>query len=154
MKTRKGTILAAGLLVSSLLVCPAYAAFTDVPESHWAAADIQYVAERGLFNGTSATTFDPNANMNRAMLATVLYRYAGSPTVSGATPYVDVTAGQWYTDGVTWAYQNEIFSEAALGWKQLTPTENVRRAEFAIMLYNFAKTLDKASCDASEMLTI
>ena len=151
MKARKGAILAAGLLVSTLLVCPAYAAFTDVPESHWAAADIQYVAERGLFNGTSATTFDPNANMDRAMLATVLYRYAGSPAVSGVTPYVDMTAGQWYTDAVIWAYQNGIFPETTLDWKQLSPTENVRRAEFAIMLYNFSKTLDKASCDASAM---
>ena len=88
MKARKGAVLAAGLLVSTLLVCPAYAAFTDVPESHWAAADIQYVAERGLFNGTSATTFDPNANMDRAMLATVLYRYAQtvglSPLISNS----------------------------------------------------------------------
>ena len=88
-------------ILFAALTLPTCAAFTDVPESHWAAADIQYAAERGLFQGTSDTTFAPNANMNRAMLATVLYRYAGSPDVSGVTPYVDVTAGQWYTDGVT-----------------------------------------------------
>ena len=137
--------------LAATLASPAYAAFTDVPESHWAAADIRYAAERGLFQGTSATTFEPNAKMSRAMLATALYRYAGSPPVSGSTPYVDVPAGQWYTDGVIWAYQNGIFSKAVLGWKQLTPSENVRRAEFSIMLYNFAKSLGKAECDASAM---
>lgn len=79
MKKIMSVLLSAALAFS--LICPAYAAFTDVSENHWAAADIQYAAERGLFNGTSDTTFAPNANMSRAMLATVLYRYAGSPAV-------------------------------------------------------------------------
>ena len=167
MKTRKGTVLTAGLLAGALLVCPtaqaaaanpsaelnqrAIIAYTDVTDKHWAAADIQYVTERGLFNGTSPTTFAPNLKMNRAMLATVLYRYAGSPAVSGSTPYVDVAAGEWYSDAVTWAYQHRIFTQATLGWKQLIPSESVRRAEFAVMLYNYAKTLERAECDTSAM---
>ena len=152
---RKHLSFAAGLFASIvlalLLACPAYAAFTDVPASHWAAGDIQYVAERGLFKGTSATTFGPNANMDRAMLATVLYRYAGSPPVSGSTPYADVAAGQWYTAAVTWAYQNGIFPQQVLNSRMLSPSSNVRRAEFSIMLYNFAKTLNKADCDTNAM---
>lgn len=146
MKKRIWIVLLSAVLALSLTV-PAFAAYRDVPATHWAAADIQYVTERGLFNGTSATTFGPSTEMSRAMLATVLYRYAGNPTVSDAAPYADVTAGAWYMSGVSWAYMNEIFPSANLSRKLLYPNENVRRAEFCVMLYNFAKSLGKANSD-------
>jgi len=87
--------------------------------------------------------------MNRAMLATVLYRYAGSPAVSETVPYNDVVAGTWYAPGVAWAYQNRIFPSANLERGLLYPDENVRRAEFCVMLYRFAQSLDKADADLS-----
>lgn len=127
------------------LTAPAFAAYRDVPADHWAANDIQYVTERGLFNGTGPDTFGPSTEMSRAMLATVLYRYAGSPAVSEAVPYVDVTAGAWYMPGVAWAYQNRIFASVNLSRTLLYPDEDVRRAEFCIMLYNFARTLGRAA---------
>lgn len=129
------------------LIVPTFTAYSDVPAGHWAAEDINYVTQRGLFNGTSSTTFGPSDKMSRAMLAAVLYRYAGIPPVSGGTPYDDVAAGQWYTGGVVWAYQNEIFSKLTRETRPLRPGENVRRAEFCIMLYNFAKSLNKAEYD-------
>ena len=101
----------------------------------------------GLFNGTGPDTFGPSTEMSRAMLATVLYRYAGSPAVSETVPYVDVTAGAWYMPGVDWAYQNQIFPSANLSRTLLYPDETVRRAEFCVMLYNFGKTLGKVSTD-------
>lgn len=144
-KRMMSVLLCTALAVS--LAAPAFAAYRDVPANHWAAEDIQYVTERGLFNGTGANTFGPSTEMSRAMLATVLYRYAGSPPVSGTTPYGDIAAGAWYVPGVVWAYQNQIFPSANLGRGLLYPGENVRRAEFCVMLYNFAKTLGKASAD-------
>lgn len=99
----------------------------------------------GLFNGTGPDTFGPSTEMSRAMLATVLYRYAGSPAVSEAVPYVDVTAGAWYMPGVAWAYQNRIFASVNLSRTLLYPDEDVRRAEFCIMLYNFARALGRAA---------
>ena len=48
--------------------------FTDVPESHWAHDAIEYVVDEGLFAGTSATTFNPEGTMTRAMLWVVLAR--------------------------------------------------------------------------------
>lgn len=129
------------------LAIPAFAAYRDVPADYWAADDIQYVTERELFNGTGPDTFGPSTEMNRAMLATVLYRYAGSPAVSGNAPYSDVAAGAWYTSGVVWAYQNGIFPSANLERRLLYPNENVRRAEFCVMLYRFAQSLGKATAD-------
>lgn len=143
MKKRIWSVLLCVTLTLSLTV-PAFAAYRDVPASHWASEDIQYVTERGLFKGTGSDTFGPSEKMSRAMLATVLYRYAGSPTVSETVPYVDLTAGAWYMPGVAWTYQNQIFASVNLSRTMLYPNEDVRRAEFCVMLYNFAKALGKA----------
>ena len=148
MRKRMMSVLLCTVLAVSL-AAPAFAAYRDVPANHWAAEDIQYVTERGLFNGTSPDTFGPSTEMSRAMLATVLHRYAGSPAVSGSAPYVDVTVGAWYMPGVIWAYQNGVFPSVNLSRTLLYPDENVRRAEFCVMLYNFAKSLGKANDDPS-----
>ena len=50
--------------------------FTDVSSSAWYCNVVDYVVGKGLFQGTSSTTFSPNANMTRAMFVTVLGRYA------------------------------------------------------------------------------
>lgn len=146
MKKRIWSVLLCTALVLSL-TAPAFAAYRDVPATHWASEDIQYVTERGLFKGTGTDTFGPSDKMSRAMLATVLYRYAGSPAVNETAPYVDVTVGAWYMPGVVWAYQNQIFASANLSRTMLYPNEDVRRAEFCVMLYNFAKLLGKAGSD-------
>ena len=58
----------------------------------------------GIVNGATATTFDPNGNVTREQIAAILYRYEGSPTVTGSlSGYPDqaqvssfaVTAMQW-----------------------------------------------------------
>ena len=54
-KRMMSVLLCAALAVS--LAAPAFAAYRDVPANHWAAEDIQYVTERGLFKGTGASTF-------------------------------------------------------------------------------------------------
>ena len=84
--------------------------YTDVTKSaHGSYYDaIYWVTDNGFMNGTSATMFEPNALVNRAMLVTVLYRHAGSPTVSGTTPFTDVPTGSYYYDAVRWAYANGI----------------------------------------------
>ena len=146
-KRMMGALLCAALALS--LAVPAFAAYRDVPAGHWAAEEIQYVTDRGLFKGTGGDTFSPSAEMSRAMLATVLYRYAGSPPVAGAAPYGDVATGSWYEPGVVWAHQNRIFPGANLERGLLYPNENVRRAEFCVMLYRFAQSLDKAADPAA-----
>ena len=61
------------LMLAVPLCCGTAAAFSDVPESHWASAEIRYVTERGLFNGKSETSFAPSDGMTRGQMCAVLY---------------------------------------------------------------------------------
>ena len=74
-----GLLLAAVMTIA--LALPAGAAsisdFGDVSSGAWYYDAVSYVTGRGLFNGTSDTTFTPNGTMTRGMFITVLGRYAG-----------------------------------------------------------------------------
>ena len=43
--------------------------FSDVAADAWYAGAVEYVRDNGLMSGTSATTFEPDGTMTRAMLA-------------------------------------------------------------------------------------
>lgn len=132
------------LLASFTTAFAAANQFTDVPSSYWAHNEIAFVVDKGLFNGTTATQFSPDAQMKRGQLAAVLYRYAGSPAVSGTSGYTDVAATSYYADACAWAKQNGIFMADKLDTASLKPDESITRSEFAVMLYNFAKLNGKA----------
>ena len=61
---------------------------------------VDKVYDLKLMNGTGEHTFAPNANVNRAMAATVLYRIAGEPEIEGESPFGDVPAGKYFTNAV------------------------------------------------------
>ena len=66
MMRRKLSLALAVILAVSLFTLPAQAAdnrFTDVPSTHWAHDAIEYVVDKDLFAGTSATTFSPEGTM-------------------------------------------------------------------------------------------
>ena len=62
------------------------AIFTDTVATAWYAEHVDKVYEAGLMKGTGERTFAPNANVTRAMAATVLYRVAGSRRSRGRSP--------------------------------------------------------------------
>ena len=113
------------------------AEFTDVTKNDWFYDDVQFVVENGLFNGTSNTTFSPNAVMNRAMLVTVLYRLEGEPKVTGSSEFNDVARKQWYTDAVIWATKHEIVNGYGNG--TFGPTDSITREQMATILYRYAQ---------------
>jgi len=84
--------------------------FSDVPADVWYAEAVSWCREHDMMSGTSAVAFSPDTVMTRAMLATVLYQAAGSPTVEETARFGDVTAGSWYADAVAWAAADGIIS--------------------------------------------
>ena len=111
--------------------------FTDVDENDWFYDAVVYAYENGLMNGVENNQFAPNTATNRAMLATILYRLAGEPDVSGDMPFTDVAAGQWYTDAVLWAAQNGIVN--GLGENTFAPMNTLTREQLVTMLYRYAE---------------
>ena len=79
--------------------------------------------------------FEPDTAMNRAMLVTVLWRYAGSPK-EGTNTFTDVKTGQWYTDAVAWASSNSIVG--GVGGGKFDPNGNVTREQLAAILYRYS----------------
>lgn len=111
--------------------------FTDVPEGAWYADAAAYVYEHGLMAGTSATTFAPDVTTSRAMIATILWRMAGSPVVNYAMNYTDVAQGQWCSEAIRWATSEGIVGGYGNGL--FGTNDPITREQFAAMLYRFAQ---------------
>ena len=111
--------------------------FTDMPAAgHWAHAGIDFALKQGLFNGMSATTFEPDGSMTRAMLVTVLWRLDGSRAPAGRNTFTDVPGGQWFTDAVTWAAENGVVNGVGSG--KFEPDGRVTREQIATILFRYA----------------
>ena len=82
--------------------------FIDVESSVWYYKPIYYCYDNEYFYGTGDDYFTPGGTMSRAMFATVLYRIAGEPEVTGDNPFTDVETGKWYTDAIIWAAGEKI----------------------------------------------
>lgn len=82
--------------------------FTDVATDAPYAEAVKYVRNNGIMSGTSNTKFSPNLNTSRAMLATILYRMSGSPTVSQSADFSDVAENMWYSNAIAYAAENNI----------------------------------------------
>ena len=106
--------------VSALFV-PVSFPFTDVKSGDWFYDAVAYVYANGLMDGTSATTFEPNANMTRAMVWAILARIDGE-TVTGA---------DWASAARTWAMAGGVSDGT-------DPNGLVTREQFATMLYRYA----------------
>lgn len=96
--------------------------YTDVAANAWYYNAVGYASANGLMSGTSATTFSPNTAMTRAMIVTVLARFAGVDTTTGDT---------WYDAGQQWAVANGISDGTALD-------RDITRQELVTMLWRYA----------------
>ena len=111
--------------------------YTDVKESDWFYESVKFADQNGLFNGTSLTTFEPESDMTRAMLVTVLWRLDGKPAPKSANSFKDVPGGQWYTEPVAWAAENGIVN--GVGDNKFDPEGNITREQMATILYRYAQ---------------
>ena len=110
--------------------------FTDVSEGDWFYDPVCFVFENGLMTGTSATTFEPNTHLSRAMLVAVLHRLEGSPAASGGD-FTDVADGDWYAQAVNWAASVDVVNGFDDGTFQ--PNAAITREQLAAILRNYAQ---------------
>lgn len=113
--------------------------FTDVFTGAWYVDAVRYVYTEALFNGTSATTFDPNSPMTRAQIAQVLANRTdgySKEAYGTATCFTDVAVGSWMCAPVRWAYRNDLTD--GMGANTFSPNTPLTREQLATFLYRYA----------------
>ncbi len=119
-------------------ILPAYCAaggYDDLPQDAWYHDAVEFALKRGLMNGMTISHFGPDMPTSRAMMATILYRAAGSPDVTGlSNPFADV-GDQWFHDAVIWAYHAGVVNGQSA--TMFNPDGKVLRQEMVTMLYRY-----------------
>ena len=112
--------------------------FTDVPADRWSYPYIKQLYDAGVVSGTSATTFEPTANVTRAQFVTMIAGLAGADVSGYASgPFDDVQTGSWYAPYVNWAAASGIVSGTSA--TTFDPAAEISRQDMAVMLYNYAQ---------------
>jgi uncharacterized repeat protein (TIGR02543 family) len=106
--------------------------FTDVSSSAYYYDAVLWAVENGVTNGTSATTFSPDATVTRAQAVTFQWRAAGSPAVSGGS-FADVADSAYYAGAVSWAVANGVTN--GTGGSNFSPDVGVSRAQAVTFLW-------------------
>ena len=101
----------------------------DYPIAKWATLN-------GIANGTSSTTFEPQAPTTRAMFVTMLYRYENPGKVERSTGFADVSAASWYADSVAWAAASGIIK--GVDSQHFAPDKTLSSEELVLIIYRFA----------------
>ena len=116
--------------------------FADVKSGSWYEAAVLYARANGFFSGTSATTFEPDGTMTRAMFVTVLGRMAGikAADYGGASGFADVEEGAWYAPFVKWAARYGITTGTGNG--RFSPNGEITREEMAVFFVRYFETFD------------
>lgn len=115
------------------------AIFTDVPAGEYYYDAVYWAVENGVTNGTSATTFSPNAACTRAQMVTFLWRAAGSPEPeSGENPFTDVSGSAYYYEAVLWAVENGITNGTSA--TTFSPDATVTRGQTVTFLWRYDGT--------------
>ncbi len=109
--------------------------FSDVHSGDYYYKAVLWAVENGITSGTSATTFSPNAQCNRAQIVTFLWRSAGSPDGLGDTSFSDVNSNAYYAGAVAWAVGEGVTS--GTGGNCFSPNTSCVRAQIVTFLYRF-----------------
>ena len=118
--------------------------FSDVQYNGYYEDAVTWAADNGIVNGTSASTFSPNANVTREQMAAILYRYAqykkyntaASASLNGFTDHASVSG--YAAASLEWAVAEKLVNGSA---GKLMPTGNATRAQVAAILHRFVENV-------------
>ena len=117
--------------------------FTDVKADAYYAPYVNWAAEKGIVNGTSATTFSPDTNITREQMAVIMANYAKKlgydlPVAHDAVTFVDnAQISGWAAKEVKAMQQAGIM--AGKGGNRFDPKGTATRAEVATVLRRFVE---------------
>ena len=126
---------------------PTVAGFTDVREGDYFDAAVQWAVDAKVTNGTSATTFSPDATVTRGQAVTFLWRAMGEPVPETAeNPFSDVNGSDYYYKAVLWAVEKGITNGTGAG--QFSPGSDVTRGQMLTFLWRTMGEPDRTGTGA------
>lgn len=111
--------------------------FTDVAKDAAYYNAVKYVYDNKLMAGTTDTTFEPEASLQRAMLAQILYNKEGATDVATESAYTDVEIGRWYATACLWAADKDLMT--GVSETEFAPKANLTVEQLVQILYNYAQ---------------
>lgn len=114
---------------------PVIISYSDVTNSDWFASAVSYVSANGIMNGNRGS-FSPNTDLNRGMIAQILYNMEGG-VGSFALAYPDVSSADWYANAVSWVSAHGVMSGYGSGL--FGANDSVTREQLALTLYQYAR---------------
>ena len=113
--------------------------FVDVPAGEYYYDAVQWAVKNGITDGTSDTTFSPNAPCTRAQIVTFLWRAAGCPEPETVSSFTDVPADSYYAKAVAWAVEQGI--TVGTGDGKFSPNATCTRAQSVTFLWRSQKSV-------------
>ncbi len=107
--------------------------FNDIKQGAYYYDAVQYAGAAGITKGISNNAFGPDLPCTRGQMVTFLYRFSGSPEVTGTIPFMDVPENAYYYKAVLWAVQNGITD--GVSPTSFNPNRACTRGEMATFLY-------------------
>ena len=107
--------------------------FADVAPSDYFYAPVLWAVQNGITNGTDAAHFSPGEPCTRGHVVTFLYRFENSPAVSGANPFTDVRASDYFCSPVLWAVSRGVTNGVTA--TQFGPAHGCTRGQVVTFLY-------------------
>ncbi|MEL7564773.1 MAG: S-layer homology domain-containing protein [Dehalobacterium sp.] len=128
--------------------------FKDIA-NHWAKADIEFMAGKGIIKGISATEFAPNNPITRAEFAALLVRALGLEADTGyALSFTDVSKSKWYYGEVAAAFKAGVVEGTSA--TTFAPNANITREQMAAMITRAmaeaGKAIDMTDAQVQEKL--
>ncbi len=123
--------------------------FTDVAEGACYYDAVLALAEQGIINGMTETTFCPDNQLTRAQVVTMLYRMAGTPETDAAAAFADVPEGAYYADALAWAVETGVTE--GVSETEFAPDMDVTREQFVTFLYRFAALEGQADGEPADL---
>jgi hypothetical protein len=108
--------------------CP----FTDIDANAYYYKAILWAYENGITDGVNGSSFDPEGTVGRGQSVTFLCRALGGKA-EGSTPFEDVAEGLYYSDAVSWAYENGVTDGTSA--TSFSPDDDCLRCQIVTFLY-------------------
>ena len=107
--------------------------FADVAASSYYSDAVLWAVENGITNGTSDTTFSPDAVCTRAQIVVFLWRAKERPAAGSGTRFADVAETAYYADAVLWGVKEGVTLGTSAN--AFSPDETCTRAQIVTFLW-------------------